>query len=80
MLVRVRTRYASRLCARPSCAAADALRPSDGTEKVAVEEGATVGALRALLEAQFKVPYADQTLSLDPRLVRVSAGARRGER
>ncbi len=37
-----------------------------------MDDGATVGALRALLEAQFKVPDADQTLSLDQRLVRAS--------
>jgi hypothetical protein len=43
---------------------------SDGTEKIAVPESATVGDLRRLLETQLKVPYADQTLSLDQRLVR----------
>ena len=34
-----------------------------------MDEGATVGALRALFEAQFKVPEAAQTLSLDPTVV-----------
>lgn len=46
------------------------VRTRDGTEQVTVEEGATVKQLRQLLEAQFKVPYADQTLSLDQKLVR----------
>jgi hypothetical protein len=46
---------------------------SDGTEKVTVPESATVGELRALLESQFAVPDADQTLSLDPKLVRAYA-------
>ena len=38
-------------------------------------DGATVGELRQLLEATLKVPYADQTLSLDQRLVRRAAAA-----
>ena len=38
-------------------------------------DGATVGELRQLLEATLKVPYADQTLSLDQRLVRPVAAA-----
>ena len=46
------------------------VRTRDGTEQVTVEEGATVKQLRQLLEAQFKVPYADQTVSLDQKLVR----------
>jgi hypothetical protein len=44
---------------------------SDGTEKITVDDGATVGALRRVLEATLKVPYSDQTLSLDQRLVRL---------
>ena len=36
-------------------------------------DGATVGELRQLLEATLKVPYADQTLSLDQGLVRRAA-------
>ena len=38
-------------------------------------DGATVGELRQLLEATLKVPYADQTLSLDQRLVRPTAAS-----
>ena len=38
-----------------------------------MSEAATVGQLRALLEKQFSVPDADQTLSLDPQLVSVAA-------
>ena len=43
---------------------------SDGTEKVAVAEGASLRDLRCLLETQLAVPYADQTLSRDQGLVR----------
>ena len=42
----------------------------DGTEKVTVEDSATVAVLRSVIEQQFKVPDGDQTLSLDQNLVR----------
>ena len=45
-------------------------RRRDGTEKVEVDDSATVGALRTVIQAQFKVPDGDQTLSLDQNLVR----------
>lgn len=44
---------------------------SDGTEKVEVPDAATVKQLRQQLEAQFKVPFSDQTLSLDQKLARL---------
>jgi hypothetical protein len=37
---------------------------------VEVDDSATVGALRTVIQAQFKVPDGDQTLSLDQNLVR----------
>lgn len=84
MIVRVRTRHVSYPTSalpcldlrvsqgvelahltRPLCA-----RVRDGTEKVEVDDSATVGALRSVIQAQFKVPDSDQTLSLDQNLVR----------
>lgn len=87
MIVRVRTRCGlAPHAAQAASPSATPMRPltwralpcgSDGTEKVAVPEGASLRDLRRLLETQLAVPYADQTLSRDQGLVRAAArGAR----
>ena len=45
------------------------IRTKDGMERVTVTEGATVGQLKSALEAGLGVPAAQQTLSLEQKVL-----------
>ena len=49
------------------------IRTRDGLERVTIDDGATVGGLRAALEEALEIPAAQQTLSLDQKVLLAGA-------